>query len=112
MKKSMKRKMERLVKKDELVEQSMVVRLNQYTAEYRALEEEKERYYRKNINNITREIIQSLYLQQYYIDTRIKAICKLVDALNNLQIDFDNEIATQVYNYYAPLLKRGLSPLI
>ena len=112
MKKSVKRKVENLMKKDESVEQVMVLRLSQLTIEYKALEEEKERYYKKNISNVERSVIQSLYLQQVYIDSRIKQICKLVDSLNALQIDFDNELATQVYNYYMPQIKRGLSKLI
>lgn len=89
----------------------MVVRLNQYTTEYLSLEKQKEEFYKNHYCDTSREVIQSLYLQQCYIDTVVKNIIKTVRYLNEEQVDFDNETATVIYNYYEPLIKRGLSDL-
>ena len=88
------------------------IRLGQYTTEYLSLEREKEEYYREHINDMSRTTIKTLYLQQAYIDTVIKKICKLVGRLHLADVDFDNEVATLVYNYYEPSIRRGLSDLI
>ena len=88
-------------------EMKMVARLYKYTTEYRALEVEKETYYRKNIRNIDRTTIHTLYLMQEHVDTLVKQICMLVDRLNRNQIDFDNEVAEYVYNTYASSIRRG-----
>ena len=88
------------------------IRLGQYTTEYLSLEREKEAYYREHINDMSRTTIKTLYLQQAYIDTVIKKICKLVGRLHLADVDFDNEVATLVYNYYEPSIRRGLSDLI
>ena len=111
MKKSVKRKVEKLVKGDPLKQDHLVVMLQQTTTEYVALEEEKERYYRQNIGKADRVVIHSLYLRQIYLDSLIRKIYKMVDALISLEIDFDNEVATQIYNHYNPQIKRGLTTL-
>lgn len=98
MKKSVKRKMERMMKKDETLAQRMVIKLNQLTTIYRALEEQKEKQYKQNITTVTKEVIYSLYIQQCYNDDIVKKICKLVNALNELQIDHNNELATLIFN--------------
>ena len=90
----------------------MLVRLNQYTTEYLSLEMEKEKYYREHSNDMSRTTIVTLYQMQAYIDCVIKKICTLVGRLIKDEIDFDNECATLVYNYYAPSIKRGLSDLL
>ena len=100
------------MKKDAMVEQSIIVRLNQYTTEYMALEEEKERYYRQNVGKADRVVIETLYLRQYYIDGLIKRICKLVDILKDSKVEFDNECAKQLFDHYAPKLKRGFKVLL
>ena len=90
----------------------LLIRLNQYTTEYLSLEREKEKYYREHSNDMSRTTIVTLYQMQAYIDSVIKKICIMVDRLNRNQIDFDNEVATLVYNYYSPSIKRGISDLI
>lgn len=90
----------------------LLVRLNKYTTEYCALEREKEAYYIANVRDISRSVIQSLYLQQAYIDTKIKQIICIVRRLNRNQVDFDNEIATMLFNQYDSNIRRGLSPLL
>ena len=91
---------------------NLLIRLNQYTTEYLSLEMEKEKYYREHINDMSRTTIVTLYQMQAYIDTVIKKICMLVDRINRLGLDYDNECATLVYNYYAPSIRRGLSDLL
>ena len=88
------------------------IRLGQYTTEYLSLEREKEAYYIANVRDISRSVIQSLYLQQAYIDTKIKQIICIVRRLNRNQVDFDNEIATMLFNQYDSYIRRGLSPLL
>ena len=90
----------------------MLVRLEKYTTEYMSLEREKEIYYTKNVRNISRTVIVTLYLKQCYIDTLIKQICTLVARLDRNGIDYDNEVATHVYNEYGSLIKRGLFELL
>lgn len=102
-------KMLRLQEEPEL---KMVIRLNQYTTEYKALEKEKEEFYKSHINDMSRTTIQTLYLQQQYIDSIIKRIVMLVDNLIANEIDFDNECATLVYNYYMPYIRRGFDILL
>ena len=91
---------------------NLLIRLNQYTTEYLSLEMEKEKYYREHLNDMSRTTIVTLYQMQAYIDTVIKKICMLVDRINRLGLDYDNECATLVYNYYAPSIRRGLSDLL
>lgn len=91
---------------------NLLIRLNQYTTEYLSLEMEKEKYYREHINDMSRTTIVTLYQMQAYIDCVIKKICSLVGRLMREQIDFDNECAMLVYNYYSPAIKRGLSDLL
>lgn len=93
-------------------EMKMIIRLGQYTTEYLALEREKEKYYRSHIEDMSRTTIKTLYLMQARIDTLIKQIVQLVGRLNRNQIDFDNEVANLVFDYYAPAIRRGLSDLI
>ena len=88
------------------------IRLDGYTTEYLALEREKERYYKAHIEDMSRTTIVTLYLMQERIDTVIKQIINTVDRLNRWGIDFDNEVATLVYNYYEPSIRRGLSDLL
>ena len=89
----------------------MVVRLNQYTTEYVSLAKQKEDFCKSHYHDITREAIHSLYLQQSYIDSVVRNIVKTVRYLIEEQVDFDNEVATIIFNYYDPLIKRGLSDL-
>ena len=91
---------------------SMLIRLGQYTTEYLSLEMEKEKYYREHLNDMSRTTIVTLYQMQAYIDSVIKRICILVGRLIREDIEFDNEVATLVYNYYAPSIRRGLSDLL
>lgn len=91
---------------------SMLIRLGQYTTEYLSLEMEKEKYYREHFNDMSRTTIVTLYQMQAYIDSVIKRICTLVGRLIKDDIDYDNEVATLVYNYYAPSIRRGLSDLL
>ena len=93
-------------------EMNLLIRLNQYTTEYLSLERDKEMYYTEHINDMSRTTIVTLYLKQAYIDSVIKKICILVGRLNRNDIDYDNECATLVYNYYSPSIKRGLSDLL
>ena len=93
-------------------EMNLLIRLNQYTTEYLSLERDKERYYTEHINDMSRTTIVTLYQMQAYIDSVIKRICILVERLNRNDIDYDNECATLVYNYYSPSIKRGLSDLL
>ena len=90
----------------------LVIRLGQYTTEYLALERDKEKYYRQHLDDMSRTTIVTLYQKQAYIDSVIRRIVMLVDRLNRNEIEFDNECATLVYNYYAPSIKRGLTDLI
>ena len=93
-------------------EEGMLIRLEQYTTEYVSLEHKKEEYFRNHSNKPLREVIVSLYLQQEYIDTLIRKICKLVRRLYSNDITFDNEIAKMVFDMYDKEMKRGLSSLI
>lgn len=93
-------------------EMNLLIRLNQYTTEYLSLERDKETYYTEHINDMSRTTIVTLYMMQAYIDSVIKRICSLVERLNRNDIDYDNECATLVYNYYSPSIKRGLSDLL
>ena len=92
--------------------QRLLVRLNQYTTEYLSLEKEKEIYYKEHIEDMSRTTIVTLYQMQVYIDCVIKKICNLVDRCITQGIDFNNECATLVHNYYSPSIKRGLSDLL
>lgn len=91
---------------------TMLIRLGQYTTEYLSLEMEKEKYYREHLNDMSRTTIVTLYQMQVYIDSVIKRICILVGRLIRDDVEFDNEVATLVYNYYAPSIRRGLSDLL
>lgn len=91
---------------------NLLIRLGQYTTEYLSLEMEKEKYYREHINDMSRTTIVTLYQMQAYIDSVIKRICILVGRLIREDIEFDNEVATLVYNYYSPSIRRGLSDLL
>lgn len=90
----------------------LLIRLNQYTTEYLSLERDKEKYYREHINDMSRCSIVTLYLMQAHIDTIIKQICIAVGRCIRYEIDYDNECATLVYNYYEPSIRRGLSDLL
>ena len=90
----------------------LVIHLGQLTTEYCSLERDKEAYYISHIKDMSRTTIVTLYLKQAYIDSVIKKIIITVDRLNRAEVDFDNECATLVYNYYAPSLRRGLSDLL
>lgn len=90
----------------------LLIRLGQYTTEYLSLEMEKEKYYREHINDMSRTTIVTLYQMQAYIDSVIRRIVILVGRLIKDDIDFDNEVATLVYNYYSPSIRRGLSDLL
>lgn len=98
--------------REEIRALKMLVRLNQYTTEYLTLEKEKETYYKEHINDMSRTTIVTLYLMQAHIDTVIRQICILVGRLMRNDIEFDNECAVLVYNYYAPAIRRGLSDLL
>ena len=98
--------------KNEVRNLKLMTRLNQYTTEYLSLEMEKEKYYREHINDMSRTTIVTLYQMQAYIDSVIKRICMLVGRLIKDDIEFDNEVATLVYNYYSPSIRRGLSDLL
>lgn len=93
-------------------ELKMVVRLNQLTTEYKALEQDKEKFYKRHVDDMSRTTIQTLYLMQVRIDQLIKSIVRLVEHLNNEDIDFENECAILVHDYYAPYIRRGLSDLL
>ena len=93
-------------------EMKLILRLGEYTAEYLALEREKEIYYLEHTKDMSRTTIVTLYLRQVYIDTLIKKIVRLVDRLRKDDVEFDNEVAILVYDYYAPAMKRGLSDLL
>ena len=93
-------------------ELKMLIRLNQYTTEYLSLEMEKEKYYREHAHDMSRTTIVTLYQMQAYIDCVIRKICILVGRLMKEDIDFDNECAVLVYDYYNPSIKRGISDLI
>lgn len=88
------------------------VRLNQLTTEYLSLEQEKEKYYREHINDMSRTTITTLYLMQEYIDTVIRQIIIRVGQCMRNDWDIDNEVATLVYNYYEPQIRRGLGILL
>ena len=89
-------------------EQEMLARLDTYTTEYLAMEQLKAQYYRDHINDRSRTAILTLYHQQIRIDTLVKQICLLVDRLMDKDIDFTNETAVMVYNYFSPQIKIGL----
>ena len=93
-------------------EMKMQIRLGQYTTEYLSLEMDKEKYYREHINDMSRTTIVTLYMMQAHIDTVIRQICGLVGRLMKDDVEFDNEVATLVYNYYAPSIRRGISDLL
>lgn len=97
---------------NEMRKANLLIRLGQYTTEYLSLEMEKEKYYREHINDMSRTTIVTLYQMQAYIDSVIKRICILVGRLIREDIEFDNEVATLVYNYYSPSIRRGLSDLL
>lgn len=90
------------------------VRLNKYTAEWSALENEKRHYYRKKWleNDLESSTIQTLYLMQDRIDYLVLQIVKKVDWFIHNDEDFDNEVARIVYNQYASGLHRGLTCLL
>lgn len=92
-------------------EMKMLIKLGECTAEYLALEREKEIYYVSHVKDLDRTTIITLYLMQKHIDGMIKKIIRLVDRLDRNGIDFDNEVATMVYNHYEPLIRRGLLEL-
>lgn len=93
-------------------QRKMVIRLEQYTTELKSLEVQKENYYKGHIKDMSRTTIVTLYQMQVYIDGVIKKICNLVDKLAREDVDHDNELAVEVYNYYAPQIRRGLSNLL
>lgn len=86
----------------------LVVRLNKYTVEYCSLEREKEITFRRYFyqNNYSRTAITTLYLRQSYIDTLIKKIVMLVRRLYRNEVDFENEVATMLFNEYDSQLRR------
>ena len=93
-------------------ELGMLVRLDQYTAEYLTLERQKEQYFKDHSSTPTREVILTLHLQQEYIDTVIRRICMLVRRCHFNEIDFDNEVATMVYDKYDSNYRKGFLDLI
>ena len=88
-------------------------RLDGLTKEYCKLEEEKRQYYTQKLadGDLSSHTIQSLYLQQMVIDHHVKMIVKTVDWFYRNDAEFDNECATLVYNYYAPMMHNGLNCL-
>ena len=90
----------------------MQIRLNRYTTEYLTLEREKEAYYVAHVRDISRTAIVTMYLMQSNIDCLIKQICTLTGRLIRDDVDIDNEVAIELYNYYEPRIKRGLSDLL
>lgn len=90
----------------------MQTKLNKYTTEYLALEREKETYYVQHIRDISRTAIVTLYMMQANVDVSIKQICSLVGRMMRRDYNIDNEVAIELYNYYAPRIKRGLSDLL
>ena len=98
--------MNRVVKK--------VGQLNSLTTEWKSLENEKERYYRSHLrnNDIGSTTIQTLYLMQERIDSLVVRIVKTVDWFYRNDEDFDNEVATYLYNENSSSIHRGLSNLI
>lgn len=88
-------------------------KLDNLCIEYCKLEEEKRQYYSKNYweDDLSSHTIQTLFLMQIGIDQLVRKIVKSVDWFIRNDADHDNECATLVYNYYAPMLHRGLDCL-
>lgn len=91
-------------------ESQLVERLNRLVLEFLTLEEDKQNYYKamNEKKDYSRGAIRTLYLKQCYLDTVIRKIIMLVDRLNRKDIDFSNEVAIEIYNYYKPYYEEGL----
>lgn len=90
-------------------ESQLVERLNRLVLEFLTLEEDKQNYYKamNERKDYSRVVIETLYLKQCYLDTVTRRIIMLVDRLNRKDIDFSNEVAIEIYNYYKPYMKKG-----
>ena len=90
------------------------VRLNKFTTEWSALEKEKRHYYRQKWleNDLESSTIQTLYMMQDRIDLLVFQIVKKVDWFIRNDEDFDNEVASMIYDKYASGLHRGLTSLM
>lgn len=89
-------------------------RLDNYCTEWCALENEKQQYFRRAYLNkdFSSGTIQTLYMMQDRIDYLVFQIVKKVDWFHNTDNDFDNEVATYIYNEYASGLHRGITVLM
>ena len=87
-----------------------MVKLNSITTEYLRLEKEKREYALEKAKSDTldKTAVETLYLMQERLNTLTKQIVLLVDRCIDNDYDMDNERATVVYNYYKPLIRRGL----
>ena len=87
-----------------------MVKLNSVVTEYLRLEEEKRQYALEKAKSDTldKTAVETLYLMQERLNTLTKQIVLLVDRCIDNDYDMDNECATVIYNYYKPLIRRGL----
>ena len=90
------------------------VRLNNYTTEWCSLEKQKRDYYRQKYleKDLSTTTIQTLYMMQDRIDLLVFQIVKKVDWFIRNDEDFDNEVASMIYDQYASGLHRGLTSLM
>lgn len=84
------------------------------TVEWCALENDKRRYYRTKYreDDLSTNTIQTLYLMQDRIDHLVFSIVKKVDWFIRSNEDFDNEVASMLYDRYADGLHRGITSLL
>lgn len=95
-------------------EMAKKVRLESLTTAYCLAENNKEKYFNDKCaeKDYSSTTIQTLYIMQEHIDHLVKEIVKTVDWFIRNDLDHNNEVATLVYNYFAPQIRRGLSNLI
>lgn len=88
--------------------QEVMLKLSRFTAEYEALEKQKEEYYKVHTKEVSRTAILTLYHQQLYIDSLIGKICKLVEKLRSEGVAINNDTAIKVHKEYMKLIRKGL----
>ena len=87
-----------------------MVKLSAMTKEYLMLEREKKDFALEKSSKdlLDRTAVHTLYLMQCRLDTLTKQIITLVERCQTNDYDLDNEVAVTIYNYYTPLIRRGL----
>ena len=97
------------MKKTDARELKTLRKLDTTTIEYMACEREKEELIMKMAFNrdFSRTSVVTLHLMQEHIDTLVKRIVILVGRCHRNQYDYDNEVATMLYDKIEPKMRRG-----